>query len=983
MGKYETAVPLGRGAMGEVFKAFDPALQRFVALKYLRWADGAMADRLLREARLQARVDHELVCKVYEVGVDEGRPFIAMQYIDGRTLEDAAPTLSLREKLGVVRDVARAVHAAHETGLIHRDLKPQNILVEPRAEGGIKPYVLDFGLAREREAPGLSESGTIVGTPAYMAPEQARGEREGLDRRTDVYGLGAVLYRLVSGRPPFEGGDLDVAMRVAYSDPEPPRRLAPDLPASVEAIVLKCLEKDPGRRYPTARALAEDLERFLAGQPVFARAPGWTRRLAGRLGRNRAATGVAAVAVVLLAALSALALRGRWDERERAAAAMRLGQEAAQIEGGLRQAYLLPLHDTRPETALVRERMRVIEGELQGLGPRAEGPGRYALGRAYLALHRYEQAQAELERAWRAGYQAGEVAQALGQALGARYQRALEQVQRIPDRALREARGAHIEKAFREPAFAYLQKAVGSPSTPIYIQALANFYAGRDAEAMEKARRAYGEVPAFYEARVLEGDVLRVQAQRHYSHSEYPQAIAAYESALAVYSGAVEIARSDALVYGRVCESNLGLHEARTRMGLPAQDAFAAALAACDTALKADPESAEAHATRSAVLWRLGEDPLQGREERIRLLGEARQSADQAIRLDPADPAGYMAKGIAANILADIELEAGKDPRAQLAEAIASHEAAVRLDPEAVQVYQNLGNGHASLGQYLRQHGEDPRSAFALAVQMYRKATDLSPGYAAGYTNQGIAQKEAALFEVDQGRDPGPLLEQAMASYRKALESNPRYFFAMANLCNATVLMAERELLAGRDPAALLAEGRRTCHAASELNPRQAFGIDLFLGHAEVVAARWAAARGASPEPAFRDAETALRRSVSGNAELSETRQWLAELFRRRAEWRLAAGRPVGDEVRHGLEAGKQAFALDPTDARALAIQGVLHSIEARQARSTAARASATSEALGDLRRALGMNPLLRREFGPLLAELEAAPGVAAADARR
>jgi tRNA A-37 threonylcarbamoyl transferase component Bud32 len=272
--KYETAVLLGQGAMGEVYKAYDPVLQRFVALKYLRKDDPDLAERLLREARLQARVGHELVCEVYEVGADEGRPFIAMQYIDGRTLEQVAPELTLREKLGVMRDVCEAVHAAHETGLIHRDLKPQNIMVERRADG-LRPHVLDFGLAREYDASGTTESSGMAGTPSYMAPEQARGDVRLLDRRTDVYALGAVLFRLAVGRPPFEGSHMDIAVRVLHANPMPPRRLDPDLPTGVENIILKCLEKEPARRYATALDLGQDLQRFLDGEPIEARAPRW------------------------------------------------------------------------------------------------------------------------------------------------------------------------------------------------------------------------------------------------------------------------------------------------------------------------------------------------------------------------------------------------------------------------------------------------------------------------------------------------------------------------------------------------------------------------------------------------------------------------------------------------------------------------------------------------------------------------------------
>ena len=983
MGKYETAVPLGRGAMGEVFKAFDPALQRFVALKYLRWADGDMAERLMREARLQARVQHELVCKVYEVGVDEGRPFIAMQYIDGKSLEDAAASLSLDEKLRVMRDVARAVHAAHETGLVHRDLKPQNILLQARPEGEAKPFVLDFGLAREREAPGLTESGRILGTPAYMAPEQARGELDRIDRRTDVYALGAVLYRLVTGRPPFEGPDLDVAMRVAYAEPTPPRRIAPELPAAVEAMVLKCLEKEPVRRYDSAEALAQDMERFLAGQPVSARAPGLPRRVAARLRRNVAATTVAAVALVLVASLGGVALRQRWDERERAAAAMRLGQEAAEIEGSLRQAYLLPLHDVRPETALVRRRMRSIETELQALGPRAEGPGRYALGRAWLALHRYEPAQAELERAWRAGYRTAESAQSLGQALGERYQRALERAQRIGDRATRESRTAQVEKAFREPAFEYLRAAGASSAPSAYVVALAAFYAKRPDEAKQAARRAYQEAPGLYEARVLEADVVRLAAQQRYAHGEYEQALADYQAAWDLYARAIEIARSDALVYERQCDCGLGILEARTRRGLPAAEAFTAALAACDAAVGADSERAEAHSARAALLARRGSDWSLSADERHRLLADSQASAESAVRADPRDPEGFRHRGVATSLLAQLENEHGGDPRPLLSQAVESYETALRLDPGLIEVYQGLGNAYVALGQYQRHSGGDPRDAYARGVAAYEKAAESGPGSAAAYNALGIAYKEAAQFETDEGRDPGPLLERAAAAYRTALAANPRYVFALANLGNARVLQAERELLAGREPGSLLAEARRFLGQAVAIDPQASFYVDFYLGHGEIVAARRAMGEGSNPEPGFRAAEAALRRSVAANPELAESREWLAQLYRWRAEWRAQRGLSPAGEARRGLRAAREAARLDPGEARDVALQGLFHAIEARQAATPGARAQAAAAAAETLRRAFGMNALLCREFGPILAQLDAGAGVEAAEARR
>ncbi len=296
--RYEIREAIGSGGMGQVYKAFDRKLKRLVALKVVRGADPVQERRFLQEAQAQARVDHAHVCRVYEVGRISNQPYIAMQHIEGKTLREAASSLSFVAKLALMRDVAEAVHAAHQTGLVHRDIKPQNILVEQNPDGP-RPFVTDFGLARDVRSPGDTAEGAVLGTPQYMAPEQANGDLRALDARTDVYGLGATLYEVLTARPPFEGGSqLQILFRMIHEDPKPPRKLAAGMPADAESVVLKCLEKDPARRYPTAKALADDLSRILAGEPVQARRPGALERLWRKARRHK----------VSVAALAALAL---------------------------------------------------------------------------------------------------------------------------------------------------------------------------------------------------------------------------------------------------------------------------------------------------------------------------------------------------------------------------------------------------------------------------------------------------------------------------------------------------------------------------------------------------------------------------------------------------------------------------------------------------------------------------------------------------
>lgn len=303
--RYEPEECVGEGGMARVHKAFDRQLRRPVALKFLDRLEPDARRRFLREAHAQARVRHESVLEVYETGELDGRPFIAMHWVDGPTLLAIRAETSLEQKVRLIAQVAEGLHAAHREGLIHRDVKPSNILVERTPDGDWKPWIADFGIALWREA---GSTGRLAGTPAYLAPELLRGGPAQADRRTDVYGLGVTLYEFLTGEAPFCSPNLvELFRQVREEAPRSPREILPDLPADLAAIALKCLEKEPEARYPSARALAEDLRRFLNGDAVEAHTATRTYRLARFAVRHRRPLLVAGVAAVLLMAALAVA----------------------------------------------------------------------------------------------------------------------------------------------------------------------------------------------------------------------------------------------------------------------------------------------------------------------------------------------------------------------------------------------------------------------------------------------------------------------------------------------------------------------------------------------------------------------------------------------------------------------------------------------------------------------------------------------------
>jgi serine/threonine protein kinase len=299
---YQLLDVLGEGGMGVVWKARQDGLDRLVALKRIRSAGQTSSEalaRFRREAEAVARLRHSSIVQIYDVGEQEGEPYLALEYVEGGSLTQkltAGPLLP-RQAAALVETLARAMHHAHEHGIIHRDLKPANVLL---ADDGA-PKITDFGLAKRLgEESGQTHTGAILGTPSYMAPEQAGGDRAGVGPLADVYALGAILYETLTGRPPFRGPTvLDTLAQLREREPVPPRQLQPNVSRDLQTICLKCLQKEPRRRYGSALELAEDLRRFALGEPIRARPVGRVERLRKWIRRKPAQAALAGTVLLV------------------------------------------------------------------------------------------------------------------------------------------------------------------------------------------------------------------------------------------------------------------------------------------------------------------------------------------------------------------------------------------------------------------------------------------------------------------------------------------------------------------------------------------------------------------------------------------------------------------------------------------------------------------------------------------------------------
>jgi WD40 repeat protein/serine/threonine protein kinase len=425
---YRITRELGRGGMGVVYQARQVSLDRWVALKFLRAGEYGDADRRARfraEAEAVARLQHPNVVQIYEVGEQDGQPYLALEFVEGGSLAQRlnGTPQPAPQAARLVEVLARAIHYAHGQGILHRDLKPANILLQGSEVRGQKsevggqrgentagvgstsdlcplssdlwPKITDFGLAKRLDSDGgLTETGVILGTPSYMAPEITGSTGEAVGPAADIYALGAILYELLTGRPPFAAGSvLETVLQVVGQEPVPPSRLRPTTPRDLETVCLKCLGKSPARRYATAEALADDLARFLAGEPIRARpVSAWER--AAKWARRRPAlaamTGLLAVVVLLGFALVTWQWRraeGEWHRAEQE-------RDRAETERG--KAVALAGAEAEAKRDALRLSSRLLTEQGLNLAERGEyGPGMLWLVRALEATPAEDKDQRE------------------------------------------------------------------------------------------------------------------------------------------------------------------------------------------------------------------------------------------------------------------------------------------------------------------------------------------------------------------------------------------------------------------------------------------------------------------------------------------------------------------------------------------------------------------------------------------------------------
>ncbi|MBI2930262.1 MAG: protein kinase [Planctomycetes bacterium] len=767
IGKFVLQKAIGIGGMGEVYLAQDTELGRKVAIKFLRAESPSSLKRFLREAKMASALNHPAIVQVYEIGEWDGKPFIVMQYVDGEVLGNRR--LPVLEAFRIVRKIGEAVAHAHGQGVIHRDIKPRNVMMD--RQGAV--FLMDFGLAREVDSDSaITMGGQALGTPQYASPEQLRGELGGVDERTDVYALGASLYELLTGVPPFTGRTMEqVIMRALGRDPVPLRRLRREVPQDAEAICLKAMEKEKERRYQNARELVTDIDRFLAGQPTLARPSGiWTKVF--KTVRRRPAPYVA-VTMVLLVVIGGAFLAGELLHRAEAA---RRREDAAQ---GLSGAALKLMEaqteasDPNLDHDRYREKVRAlqqqVEAALKVLGEDARGY--YLKGLAHSLVYEDDEAIEALSKALRIDEFHGL----------ARYERGRMYVRMYVahlyagrDRFEREDRARELQRKAVEDLRSAMRAGVLAQDALRKADALVLLFQGEKEAAVELCSREIergGKMAEFLIIRSIvrfgEKRWTEVKEDLGAALRENPNHVdalfqrAVTRSHLRDYEGALrdcdQVLRINprhvwgyvgrGLVWAKLGEHQKAVDDLTTALKLMPRSHFAytqrafsrmrlkdlrGALEDCEKALIINPSSSEAYVNRSHV--RLEQGDWDG----------AVQDCERAIEADPSD------------VQAWVNRAALRGQRGDLQGALEDCGEALRIDPDCAAAYVNRSAAYTEL--------RDWEATIKDATEALRRDSTLVEGWLnRAHAFYACGEYAKALSDVNEALRLAPAMESRIS----------------------------------------------------------------------------------------------------------------------------------------------------------------------------------------------------------------------------
>ncbi len=985
-GRYTLLDELGRGGMGVVWKAWDSQLFRVVALKLIRpdsaWGEEGV-ERFAREARLAARLRHPNIVPVHDVGVQDGQHYFTSDFIAGQTLDDVLSSpVPVRQSITWVRQIADALGYAHANGVVHRDVKPGNILVDERGQ----PYIMDFGLAREVAAgSGMTLSGQFMGTPEYMSPEQAMGRTYAAGPASDQFSLAVILYEILTGRAPFEGPDLrELLNAIAETDPVRPSRLSARIHADVETICLKALEKDPSRRYATMAEFASDLGRYLDGEPILARPLPRAALLLRKAWKHRAIVLPSAVALALVfawAGWSVVSSR-RFDEvragEARARAEAARAQEAlakapfvlsvlrrfADLSGTLRTIEALR-YDARLDPAERRRRAAEHWGPVQAfIDGTPSDPASQATMKALAGWAIVLAGDPKSGEEWMCEASSIDPQVPFGPVLRAMVLLAsYVGEQRLP--AIRGSlttgvtfgeapRETPQQAALRDRLRPLLEAAAaatlwGKQEADAFRAALEGMRALHDGD-LARADEQLGKAIDADEVRPFSTALHVARTQVRYLRKDFAGAREDLDAVEDVMAGTTDYWIRAGMVSQGEGDERAAIHEDP----IPS---YQRAVQEHREAAKLEPGSSGHRTNLANALASLAEARAARGEEPWEEFRRALSEHDLAVECSPSDPGPLAARARTRASLAVAEDARGGDPLEGLSRAVADATEALRLDPGSVGALRARAFAHAAAGRAQAERGIDPREELTLAIADHDGVLRLEPGNGVTIADRASARLTLARWDISRGADPrdglGAVIEDLGPAEAKGAPT------AWTRRIRALVRQDQGDWEArnGDDPRESYRAAIAELDEAVRLDPKYAPAF-ADRGNARRALGEADAARGGDPREAFRAAIADCDAALGLDPGHVEALNHRGTAQVRLAESEGARGEDPREGLRRGIDDYDRFLQRTPGHVAVLSNRGVAWR---RLAEADAARGQDATDAFGrsvaDCTAALELNP--------------------------
>ncbi len=848
--KYSLEKLLGQGAYGQVYKAVDLKLKRTVALKILTNSPINRIEKFRREARNQAKVDHPNVCKVYEVDSYKDIHYISMQYIEGETLNKLNKKLSINEKVQIIKQVAKGLHAAHLTGLIHRDIKPTNILIKQKQNGKYIPYITDFGIAKQLDSPALTKDAIASGSPNYMSPEQAAGDKyKALDIRTDIYSLGVTLYEMLTGKLPHSGEtSIEVMFKIINQEPTPVCKFNPNIPKDLGSIVMKCLEKEPKKRYQSAQELTEDLNRFLKGDPVKARQSGILYKTSKKIKKHPLITTVMTLLTIFILMILSFWISDKVETAKKIAISQQLGQIINNSEHIMRIAHMMPIHNLKGDLQKVENETVKIKSLVKKMGKAGKGPGLYALGKCYLILEQEETAKSCLEKAYKTGYENDDLFYQLGIEYSKTYLKQHDKLKKALNSKTFQVEKANLKKKYIDKAIKMFDKVKNSKTYSKYYGKAYVSYINQDYDkALEYCKKSRENNNWFYEALLLSGEIHITLAEQAEIAGLFEKADKEYNLALKKIEHAIEIAKSDSNCYKTLASLWIKRFTNSRKNTDKIYIYKKNALKALKKAEITNPRDSDLYIKFAAFYWHWAEYQMEAGKDFREDVKNGIKAAKNAIKYNSKSYEAYHHLGNCYLYQGIYKMFSGENPKISFEKAKFNYEKSKEIAPSFILNYTNLGVVFAYLSQYYYFHGQNPISTLDNAVHNFLIAERIDPNNIFIYSNLGGVYYLAGNFLYDIGKDPEPQYTKAIESYEKALKLSPAENALYVNLSGTYVSIAEYKMREEISPTSYIKKAIKYAKKSIELFNNNSYGY-INLASSYLISAKYTMRKGKNAE---------------------------------------------------------------------------------------------------------------------------------------